>query len=85
MRRLGSLTVLRRSRVWLAWGKYWAAQAYWYPCVSFGVHVDPRHPLIDLHFLVFTLSLGPAAHITGQADRHRQSCRGFLFPTDPVL
>jgi len=34
---------------------------------------------------VVTLSVGAAPHITGQADRHRQSCRGFLFADDPIL
>ena len=72
-------------RVWIAWGKWWAAQAYWYPCFSLGVHLDLRHPLLDIHFLVFTFSLGPEAHITEQKDRHRQSCRGFLFADDPRL
>jgi hypothetical protein len=72
-------------RVWLAWGKWWAAQAYWYPCVSFGVHIDPTKPLLDIHFLFFTFSIGPDAHITGQRDRHRQSCRGFLFADNPFL
>lgn len=66
-------------RVYLAWGKWWAAQLYLYPCVSFGVHLDPRRPLLDLHLGLVTIALGPAAHITGQEQRHIQSCRGFLF------
>jgi hypothetical protein len=70
-------------RVWLFWGKYWAFQAYFYPCVSFGVHIDPNKPLLDIHFLFFTLAIGREPHITGQAERHVQSCRGFLFETDP--
>jgi hypothetical protein len=73
------------SHVWLAWGKWWAIQAYFFPCVSFGVHLDPTKPLMDVHFLIFTFSLGPDAHITGQRDRHRQSCRGFLFADHPIL
>jgi hypothetical protein len=98
-------------KVWLWWGKGWAAQYYRAPCASFGVHFDPRHPLLDLHMTplsplllvslvwwpwwvllfsllplgVFTLAIGPASHITGQQDRHRQCCRGFLFADDPVL
>ena len=72
-------------RVWLAWGKYWAFQAYWYPCISVGFHFDPRRPLLDIHFLFFTLAIGPEAHITGQEQRHVQSCRGFLFSDDLIL
>jgi len=88
-------------------------QYYRAPCASFGVHLDPRHPLLDIHLtpaailllplvvcsvlpwwaLVFgllptgvlTIAIGPESHITGQQDRHRQCCRGFLFADDPVL
>ena len=72
-------------RVWIAWGKWWALQMYLYPCVSLGIHIDVSRPVIDLHFLFFILAIGPEAAITGQADRHRHSCRGFLFKTDPDL
>jgi len=72
-------------RVFLAWGKWWAFQAYFYPCVSFGIHIDFQRKLIDLHFLWFILALGARAHITGQADRHRHTCRGFMFDSDPRL
>ena len=100
-------------KVWLWWGRWWAAQYYRAPCASFGIHLDLRRPLLDLHGTVLTpplllgyvggwwsawwllasllplgvltISIGPAAHITGQRDRHRQSCRGFLFADDPVL
>jgi hypothetical protein len=70
-------------RVWIAWGTYWAAQLYLYPCLSVGFHLDPRRPLLDLHLGLVTIAIGPQAHITGQADRHRQSCRGFMFSNDP--
>lgn len=72
-------------RVFLAWGRGWAAQLFLYPCVSFGFHLDPRRPLLDLHLGLVTVAFGPSAHITGQQDRRRQSCRGFLFSDDPVL
>lgn len=65
--------------VFLAWGKGWAAQVYLYPHFSLGVHLDFKRPLLDLHLGIMTLAFGPAAHITNQKDRHRHSCRGFLF------
>ena len=74
-----------RGRVWVAWGRGWAVQAYWYPCVSLGLHVDLGRPLVDVHLGIVTIALGPAAHITGQRDRHTHTCRGFLFADDPVL
>ena len=79
------MRLLRRPRVWIAWGKRWAFQAYWYPCVSLGIHIDPRRPLVDVHFLVFILAVGKRPVITSELDRHRHTCRGFLFSDDPVL
>lgn len=76
---------LNRKRVFIAWGKYWAFQAYWYPCISFGIHIDFARLRLDLHLLFFILAIGKDAHITSQIDRHRQTCRGFLFATDPEL
>lgn len=72
-------------RVWLAWGRWWAVQFWPSLYFSLGVHVDPRRPIIDLHLGWLIVSVGNEAHITGQSDRHRQSCRGFLFADDPVL
>lgn len=71
-------------RVFLAWGRWWAAQVFLYPHLSIGVHVDLKRPLLDLHLGIVTLAFGPAAHITDQAERHRHSCRGFLFSDNPV-
>lgn len=72
------------SRVYLWWGKYWAFQAYFYPCVSFGIHIDPTKPLIDIHFLCFTLAIGDRPQFTPIDDLQRRSCRGFLRADDPV-
>lgn len=74
-----------RGRVWVVWGRWWAVQVYWYPCASLGIHLDLGRPLVDLHLLIVTVALGTAAHITAQRDRHRHTCRGFLFADDPVL
>lgn len=77
---------LRHYRdVWLWWGKWWAVQFWPGPYISFGLHLDPRRPLLDLHLVWLIVAIGPEAHITGQRDRHRQSCRGFLFSDSPLL
>lgn len=73
------------SKVWLAWGARWAFQVYRAPYVSLGFHLDFRRPVLDVHVGWAILSLGSEAHITGQVDRHRQSCRGFLFADSPYL
>lgn len=71
-------------KVWLWWGRGWAMQLYLYPHVSLGVHVDFKRPYIDLHLVWLTASVGRNPVITQHADRHRGSCRGFLFE-EPVL
>ena len=76
---------LNRNRAFVAWGTGWAFQGYFYPCISFGIALDFARIMVDIHFLWFTLALGRDAHITGQQDRKRHSCRGFLFSTDPEL
>lgn len=77
---------LHRYRdVWLWWGTGFAVQFWPGPYLSLGFHFDPRRPLLDLHLGWLIVALGPEAHITGQADRHRQSCRGFLWADSPHL
>jgi len=77
---------LRRYRdVWLWWGKGWAVQFWPGPYLSLGLHVHAGRPLLDLHLGWLIIALGPDAHITSQADRHRHSCRGFLFSDSPHL
>jgi hypothetical protein len=84
MRRIGSLRLHKQfPRVWLIWGPGFAFQAYFYPCVSFGIHFDASRLLLDVHFLFFTLAIGKRAHITNKEDRTRHSSRGFMFETDP--
>lgn len=72
-------------KVWLWWGRYWAAQVYLARYVSIGVHVDFAMPYLDLHFLWVIASVGRNPVITNERDRLRGSCRGFLFRDDPVL
>ena len=79
------MKTLKRPKVFIAWGRGWAFQAYWYPTLSLGVSIDFSRTMIDIHFLFFTLALGPDSHITSQKDRHRHSCRGFLFASEPQL
>ena len=55
------------------------------PYISVGLHIDVRRPVLDLHLGWLIVAVGPEAAITGQADRHRHSCRGFLFADSPHL
>lgn len=73
------------KKVWLAWGKYWAVQVYRGPYFSLGLHIDFRKPYMDVHFWWVIASVGREPVMTAERDRHRTSCRGFLFKDDPVL
>jgi hypothetical protein len=84
LHRLGGVTHRPFPRVWLAWGRGWAIQFYGYPCISFGLHLDFARRLVDLHFLWFTVALGPSAQITGLSELHLHTCRGFLRSDDPA-
>lgn len=72
-------------KVWIAWGPCWAAQiqAGWH--FSLGVHLDVRHPYLDLHIGWLIVSIGRNPVVTNERDRLRGSCRGFLFRGDPLL
>lgn len=72
-------------RVWICWGRGWAVQFWPEPYFSLGFHVDPRRPILDLHFGWLIVAVGRSAHITELRDRHRHTCRGFLFADDPNL
>ena len=60
---------------------------------SLGFHIDLKRklsadmpenkPLLDLHLGWVIIAMGPDSHITGQADRHRHSSRGFMFIDSP--
>lgn len=77
---------LHRYRdVWLWWGRGWAVQFWPGPYLSIGFHFDARRPVFDLHLGWLIIAVGSEAAITGQADRHRHSCRGFLFSDSPHL
>lgn len=80
---------------WVAWGRGWAIQFNPGMHISVGVHFDmkrmlgdnptEKRPLLDLHLGWVTVALGPDAHITGQDERQRHSCRGFMFADNPHL
>jgi len=72
-------------KVWLWWGRWWAVQIYAAPYVSVGLHVDLAMPYLDVHFLWVIASVGNNPVITNERDRHKGSCRGFLFRDSPLL
>lgn len=73
------------QKVWLWWGPWWAVQLYRGAYVSLGLHLDFRRPYVDLHLGWIIVSIGRNPVVTNERDRLRGSCRGFLFPKDPVL
>jgi len=72
-------------KIWLWWGDWWAVQLYAARYVSLGVHIDFAMPYFDIHFLWLIVSVGRNPVITNERDRLRGSCRGFMFPDNPVL
>ena len=75
-------------KIWLWYGHGWAVQLYKNQYVSLGFHFDWHQPLLDLHLGWFIVALGHRPEITPEADKRRQSCRGFLFSEtmkEPVL
>jgi len=72
-------------KVWLVWGPWWAVQFYAGAYLSVGAHLDLRRPYLDLHVLWFIISLGRLPVLTNELDRHRHTCRGFLFRDSPLL
>lgn len=75
----------RHRKVWLWWGRWWAVQFYAAPYLSVGIHFDFAMPYMDVHFLWLIASIGRNPVVTNEEDRHKGSCRGFLFRDDPLL
>ena len=73
-------------KVWL-WNpvRWFAAQMIVKPYVSLGLHVDFARPYVDLHFLLFIVSVGKNPVVTNEWDRTRGSCRGFTFSDSALL
>lgn len=80
---------MRRRRlfrdVWLWWGRWWAVQFWPGPYLSLGFHIDLRRPILDLHVGPLIVAVGKHPVVTAARDRHRHTCRGFMFADDPVL
>jgi hypothetical protein len=73
-----------RTRLW--YGRGWAVQVDTsYPQVSFGLSLDLRRPMLDLHLGCITVALGVCAHMTNARDRERMGARGFMFTDTPYL
>lgn len=72
-------------KVWLWTAPGIAVQVYRERYLSLGIHIDFARPYVDLHILWLIVSLGRQPWLTDARDRHRHSCRGFLFADDPIL
>ena len=71
------------------WGRWWAAQLVWIvPEFGFGIWIEVKRPLVDLHLLWLTISIGRHPAITDPRLNQAHSGRGFFngaYPTDKVL
>ncbi len=70
------------KKVWLWWGRWWAAQLIWLPELSLGIRVEPRRPLVDLFLGPLTLALGDHPVLSDPRTQHRHMGRGFLYWDD---
>lgn len=72
------------GKVWLWFGRWWAAQLQLGDYFSLGVHLDWRRPYLDLHFAWFIVSIGDNPVMTHYRDKYRGSSRGMRTKT-PIL
>ena len=75
-------------KVFLVWGRYWAAQLVLGEIGGFGLRPKLLPPCLDIYLGPVTLAFGRNAHLTQQHERLRGCCRGFLvgdFPIEAVL
>lgn len=75
------------KKVWVWWGNWWAVQLVWiWWEAGLGIWVELRRPLIDLHLLWFTISIGKHPALTDERWKRRHSGRGFFYRGQwPVL
>lgn len=72
-------------KVWIWWGRWWAAQLMINTYFSLGVHIEFRRPYIDVHVGWFIFSIGNRPERSDLIEQVRWTSRGFLRTTDPVL
>jgi len=83
--RIGWKFLRVHKKVWLLYNSWFAMQYQGGRYFSLGIHLDWDKFYIDFHFWKFIISIGNNPVLTPERDRHRGSCRGFLFPDDPIL
>jgi len=73
-------------KVWLWWGRWWAAQYLdTRDEVSIGIRLNWRRPLLDLYVGPLTVALGRRPEMTNPNEAQSNSCRGFRIADKPVL
>lgn len=71
---------------WLAAGSWGlAVQLVRGEIGGLGIRPVVRRPMLDLYLGPLTVSVGRVPWVTDEMDRHRGSCRGFLFADEAVL
>ena len=73
------------SKIWLAWGRWWAFQIQMPVTFALGIRLELRRPMMDLYVGPATLALGRHPLLTDERVRHADSCRGFVFREEEVL
>ena len=69
----------QHRKVWLWWNAWLALQFVSNEWFSFGVHMEPSRPLLDLFLGPLTVSVGHHPILTDERWKHRHSGRGFLY------
>lgn len=67
------------SKIWLAWGRWWAIQIVFAFELALGIAFHWRRPMLDIYLGPVTIAFGRNAVLTNQHERLRGRCRGFVF------
>lgn len=69
-------------KVYLVWGRWWAIQVVvWIPEFSFGFHIEPLRPLLDIYLPWVTIAIGRHPVQSDDRYQHLHCGRGFLYRT----
>ena len=70
-------------KVFLAWNSWIAIQIVFRVEISLGIAVHWDRPMIDFYLGPLTIAIGKNSVLTGQHERLRGRCRGFIIQGSP--